>query len=173
MSKNLPTVPSADSLILRIRGHAVILDADLATLYGTTTKRLNEQVKRNSERFPDEFVFQVTEKEWHSLRSQFATSKKGRGGRRYMPYVFTEHGALMASNVVNSELAIKMSIAVVQAFVKMRRMALSVEGIARKVASLENKYDKQFGIVFDAIRELILAPETSSKKISGFKKNQD
>jgi len=173
MSKNLPAVPSADSLILRVRGHAVILDSDLAALYGTTTKRLNEQVKRNSERFPDEFVFQLTEKEWKNLRSQFATSRTSHGGRRYMPYVFTEHGALMASNVVNSELAIKMSIAVVQAFVKMRRMALSVEGIARKVASLEKKYDKQFAVVFDAIRELIMAPDEPGRKITGFQKDKD
>jgi len=166
-------VPTADNLIHRIRGHAVILDSDLAALYGTTTKKLNQQVKRNSERFPDEFVFQLTEKEWNSLRSQIVTSKKGRGGRRYMPYVFTEHGALMAANVVNSELAIQMSIAVVQAFVKMRRMALSVEGIARKVNQLETKYDEQFKIVFQAIRDLIMAPEEPSKKIAGFKKDQD
>ncbi len=170
MSK-LAVTPAADNLILRIRGHAVILDSDLAALYGTTTKRLNEQVKRNSARFPDEFSFQLTEKEWTSLRSQFATSKKGRGGRRYMPYVFTEHGALMAANVVNSDLAIQMSIAVVKAFVKMRRMALSAEGIARKVNQLEKKYDEQFKIVFKAIRELIMAPEEPGKKIDGFKQD--
>ena len=172
MSK-LAVTPAADNLILRIRGHAVILDSDLAALYGTTTKKLNQQVKRNNERFPDEFVFQLTEKEWNALRSQFVTSKKGRGGRRYMPHAFTEHGALMAANVVNSELAIQMSIAVVQAFVKIRRLALSTEGIARKVNQLEKKYDEQFKVVFQAIRELIMAPEEPSKKIGGFKHDQD
>lgn len=172
MSK-LPVTPTADNLILRIRGHAVILDSDLAALYGTTTKRLNEQVKRNNERFPDDFVFQLTEKEWRSLRSQIATSKKGHGGRRYMPHVFTEHGALMAANVVKSERAIEMSIAVVRAFAKLRRMALSVEGLARKVDQLERKYDKQFRVVFDTIRQLIMAPEEPSKKIAGFKNDQN
>jgi len=134
MSKHLPAVPSADSLILRIRGHAVILDADLAALYGTTTKRLNEQVKRNSERFPDDFVFQLTQKEATAIpkdmRSQIATASKR--NIRYRPYVFTEHGALMAANVVKSDKAIQMSIAVVRAFAKLRRMALSVESLARR-----------------------------------------
>ena len=151
----------------------MILDSDLATLYGTTTNRLNEQVKRNSERFPDEFVFQLTEKEWQNLRSQIATSKKGHGGRRYMPYVFTEHGALMAANVIKSDKAIQMSIAVVRTFAKLRRMALSVEGLARKVDELEKKYDKRFRAVFETIRELIMAPEKPSKKISGFRHNED
>ena len=173
MSKNLPSLPAAGSLIFRVRGHAVILDADLSALYGTTTKRLNEQVKRNSERFPDEFVFQLTEREWKNLRSQFATSRTSHGGRRYMPYVFTEHGALMAANVVKSDKAIQMSIAVVKAFVKLRRMALSAEGLARKVAAMEEKYDKQFSVVFDAIRELIMAPDESGRQITGFKKDPD
>ncbi len=135
--------------------------------YGITVKRLNEQVKRNKERFPESFMFQLTESEWELLRSQFATSNT-RGGRRYIPYVFTEHGAIMAANVLNSSKAIKMSITVVTAFVKLRRMALSVEALARKVNALEGKYDQHLKIVFDAIRQLMQDPQPS-KQIEGFK----
>lgn len=170
MSK-LAVTPAADNLILRIRGHAVILDSDLAALYGTSTGRLNEQVKRNIARFPDDFRFELTQKEWNALRSQNATLKRGQH-RKYLPHVFTEHGALMAANVVKSERAIEMSIAVVRAFAKLRRMALSVEGLARKVDQLEKKYDKQFRVVFDTIRQLIMAPEEPGKKIDGFKQDQ-
>ena len=172
MSKNLPAVPSADSLILRIRGHAVILDSDLATLYGVTVKRLNQQVTRNKERFPDDFYFRLTSKEWQSLRLQNATLKRGQH-RKYTPKVFTEHGAIMAATVLNSPKAVQMSIGVVRAFAKLRRMALSVEGLARKVAAMEKKYDKQFSVVFDAIRELILAPDKPGRKVTGFQKEQD
>lgn len=156
-----------DSCITRARGHAVILDSDLAALYGVPAKRLNEQVRRNKERFPEQFMFRLTDAEWNRLRSQFATSK-GRGGRRYTPYAFTEHGAIMAANVLNSPQAIKMSITVVTAFLKLRRMALSVEGLARKITALENRYDKQFKVVFDAIRELMSYPLPSGQ-IEGFR----
>lgn len=171
MSETLPAHISPGDMIVRVRGHSVILDADLAALYGVETKRLNEQVKRNRDRFPEDFHFQLTEKEWKALRSQNATSK-GRGGRRYMPYAFTEHGAVMAANVLNSPQAIQMSVAVVRAFVRLRRMALSVEGVARKVEALEKKYDKQFKVVFDAIRQLILQPEPKRKRI-GFHTDDD
>ena len=129
-----------------------------------TVKRLNEQVKRNADRFPDHFVFRLTEAEWEHLRSQFATSKK-RGGRRYTPYAFTEHGAIMAATVLNSAQAIKMSITIVTAFVKLRRMALSVESLARKVATLEQRYDASFRAVFDAIRDLMAPPAPPRKRI--------
>jgi len=172
MSKHLPSFPSAEDIIFRSRGHAVILDADLATLYGVTVKRLNQQVTRNKERFPDDFCFRLTNKEWQSLRLQNATLKRGQH-RKYMPKVFTEHGAIMAATVLNSPQAVQMSIAVVRAFAKLRRMALSVEGLARKVNALESKYDKQFSAVFDAIRQLIMAPDEPSRKITGFKKDQD
>jgi len=129
-----------------------------------TAKRLNEQVRRNKERFPGPFMFQLSETEWTILRSQIATSNS-RGGRRYMPYAFTEHGAIMAATVLNSPKAIQMSIAVVTAFVKLRRMALSVEALARKVAALENKYDDSFKLVFQAIRELMAPPERPRRKI--------
>jgi hypothetical protein len=155
---------SPDSCITRARGHAVILDSDLAALYGVPVKRLNEQVRRNKERFPEHFMFQLTDSEWKNLRSQIATSSF-HGGRRYRPHVFTEHGAIMAANVLNSSQAIKMSIAVVTAFLKLRRMALSVEGLARKVDELERKYDKQFKVVFDAVRRLMNPPEPPRKRI--------
>ena len=157
--------------IVRLRGHAVILDADLATLYGVTVKRLNEQVKRNAERFPEHFMFRLNETEWTRLRSQIATSKS-RGGRRYLPYAFTEHGAIMAATLLNSPQAIQMSIAIVTAFVKLRRLALSVEGLARKVAALENKYDASFQAVFNAIRELMDPPQPPRKRI-GFGAGHD
>ena len=153
-----------DAVILRIRGQGAILDSDLAALYGVSVKRLNEQVRRNKERFPGPFMFQLSETEWTILRSQIATSNS-RGGRRYMPYAFTEHGAIMAATVLNSPKAIQMSIAVVTAFVKLRRMALSVEALARKVAALENKYDDSFKLVFQAIRELMAPPERPRRKI--------
>lgn len=158
---------SPDQYITRIRGHAVILDADLAALYGVPVKRLNEQVRRNPARFPEPFIFQLTASEWDSLRSQFATLKRGQH-RKYRPYVFTEHGAIMAATVLNSPQAIKMSIAVVSAFVNLRRMALSVEGLARKVVLLEGKYDKQFKIVFDAIRQL-MSYSPPSNQVEGFR----
>ena len=112
MHKDVTLVPSEriERLILLIHGHKVMLDSDLAELYGVTTKRLNEQVRRNLSRFPDDFMFQLTESETHLLRSQFATSKEGRGGRRYLPYAFTEQGVAMLSSVLNSEIAIKVNI---------------------------------------------------------------
>lgn len=163
-------IPSPHEVIIRLRGQAVILDSDLAALYGVTVKRLNEQVKRNQDRFPEDFVFQLTENEWKNLRSQSATSR-GHGGRRYMPFAFTEHGAIMAATVLNSPQAVTMSLAVVRAFVKLRRMALSVEGLARKVNALEQKYDKQFKVVFDAVRRLMAPPPEPPKRKIGFKKD--
>ena len=162
--RNLPAIADASEVIIRVRGQAVILDSDLATLYCVETKRLNQQVSRNQERFPKDFVFQLTEREWKALRLQNATSK-GRGGRRYPPYAYTEHGAVMAANVLKSNQAIQMSVAVVRAFVRLRRMTLSVEGLARKVEAMEKKYDKQFSAVFGAIRQLILEPEQPRKQI--------
>ena len=155
---------SPDQCITRVRGHAVILDSDLAALYGVTIKRLNQQVTRNRDRFPDDFCFQLTEHEWHSLRLQNATLKRGQH-RKYMPHVFTEHGAIMAATVLNSPRAVQMSVAVVRAFVNLRRMALSVAGLARKVDELERKYDTQFKIVFDAVRRLMAPPQPPRKRI--------
>jgi len=163
--------------ILFIRGEKVIIDADLAELYNVTTKRLNEQVKRNADRFPSDFMFQLTEEEFMSLtfqigisnddtlRSQNATSKKGRGGRRYLPYAFTEHGALMAANVLNSPQAVEASVQVVRAFVKLRQLLASNADLARKVEALEKKYDANFKVVFDAIKKLMLPSAKPLKKI--------
>jgi hypothetical protein len=151
--------------ILLIRGHRVLLDVHLATLYGVTTKRLNEQVSRNRSRFPEDFMFQLTSEEDASLRSQYATSKKGRGGRRYAPYAFTEQGVAMLSTVLNSERAIQVNIEIMRAFVRLRQMLASNAQLARKLADLEKKYDAQFKVVFDAIRQLMASPEAKKRKI--------
>lgn len=164
---NIPVKQTPDKAITRIRGQAVILDSDLAALYGVTVKRLNQQMTRNRDRFPEDFCFQLTKKERDSLRLQNATLKRGQH-RKYLPYVFTEHGAIMAATVLNSPQAVEMSLAVVRAFVKLRRMALSVEALARKVHELEGKYVHHFKIVFDAIRQLMQDPQPS-KQIEGFK----
>jgi ORF6N domain len=156
--------PEPQEAIIRLRGQAVILDSDLAALYGVTVKRLNEQVRRNPDRFPVPFAFRLTLPEWNSLRSQNATLKRGQH-RKYLPLGFTEHGAIMAATVLNSQQAIQMSVTVVTAFVKLRRMALSIESLARKVAALENKYDASFSAVFDAIRDLMEPPDPPRKRI--------
>lgn len=149
--------------ILFIRGEKVIIDADLAELYNVTTKRLNEQVKRNADRFPPDFMFQLTVDEVESMRSQFATAS--RRNIRYTPYAFTEHGALMAANVLNSPQAVEASVQVVRAFVKLRQLLVSNADLARKVEALEKKYDANFKVVFDAIKKLMLPPAKPLKKI--------
>jgi phage regulator Rha-like protein len=155
--------------ILLIRGQKVLLDSDLASLYGVTTKRLNEQVKRNIERFPVDFMFQLNGEEHEALRSQIATLKTGRGQhRKYRPYVFTEHGAIMAANVLNSPRAIEMSVYVVRAFVRLREVLATHKDLARKLEELEKKYDAQFKTVFDAIRQLMTPPPGPPKKQIGF-----
>ena len=142
-----------------------MLDADLAELYGVTTGALNQAIQRNMDRFPEDFTFQQTEEEFAGLRSQFVTSKKGRGGRRYLPYVFTEQGVAMLSGVLNSHRAVQVNIAIMRAFVRMRRMLVSHEELARKVAALEGKYDSQFRVVFDAIRALMEPPKIPRQRI--------
>jgi hypothetical protein len=129
------------SRIHRIRGQQVMLDADLAALYGVPTFRLNEQAKRNRARFPLDFMFQLSPIEWAALISQSAISKRGRGGRRHRPFVFTEHGVAMLSTVLNSERAIQVNIAIMRAFVKLRHAVLAHQGIARRVEKLEGKVD--------------------------------
>lgn len=153
-----------EQCIVRLRGQSVMLDSDLAAIYGVAVKRLNQQMTRNRDRFPDDFCFQLTESEWRSLRLQNATLKRGQH-RKYMPYVFTEHGAIMAATVLNSSQAVQMSVAVVRAFLKLRRMALSVEALARKVAALEQKYDANFREVFQAILQLMTPPDPPRRKI--------
>jgi hypothetical protein len=155
--------------ILLIRGHRVMQDTDLAILYGVPTKRLNEQVRRNKKRFPSDFMFQLTPEEVERLRSQFVTLKPGRGQhRKYRPYVFTEQGVAMLSSVLHSERAIQVNIAIMRAFVQLREMIGSNKGLARRLNELEKKYDSQFRVVFEAIRELMTEPELKTKRI-GFK----
>jgi phage regulator Rha-like protein len=156
--------------ILLLRGQKVILDADLAELYGVKIKRLNEQVKRNSTRFPMDFVFRMKAVEEEVLRSQNATSKKGRGGRRYLPYVFTEHGAIMAATVLNSKRAVQMSIFVVRAFVQMRETLAANHEIRVKLGELEKRlenHDVRIQDIVQAIRQL-MAPPTSNRRRIGF-----
>lgn len=158
--------------IYLIRGHKVMLDSDLAELYEVPTRRLNEQLKRNITRFPADFMFQLTDKEADNLRSQIATSSSAHGGRRYLPFVFTEQGVAMLSSVLNSERAVQVNIAIMRAFVKLREMIASHKDLARKLDSLEKKYDAQFKIVFDAIRELMKPPEKPKRKIGFLRKNE-
>ena len=135
-----------------------------------TVKRLNEQVKRNRERFPSDFMFQLSRREHEVLRSHFATSKEGRGGRRYLPFAFTEHGAVMAATVLNSDRAIEMSVLLVRAFVRLRKMLATNRLLAEKIAELEDRmegHDKTIQDIFSAIREL-MAPPKSSKARIGF-----
>lgn len=144
-----------------------MLDRDLAVVYGVPTKALKQAVRRNLERFPDDFMFQLTRDEAKSARlsrSQFATLKRGQN-IKYLPYAFTEHGAIMAANVLNSERAVQASVEVVRAFVRLRQMlALNAE-LGRKLEEMEKKYDVQFKVVFDAIRKLMAPPERKRKQI--------
>jgi hypothetical protein len=157
-----------ESRILILRHRRVIVDADLALLYGVPVKRLNEQAKRNQERFPSDFMFQLTRKEHDALRSQIATSKKSRGGRRYTPYAFTEHGAIMAATVLNSKRAVQMSVFVVRAFVRLREMLATNRRLAGKIAELENRLDTHDSVIqelIEAIRELMVPKEPPHRRI--------
>jgi len=153
-----------EQAILLIRGDKVLLDADLAALYGVETGMLTRAVRRNIGRFPKDFMFQLTKEEFANLRSQSVTSS-GWGGRRPPPYPFTEQGVAMLSGVLRSKRAILVNIEIVRAFVKLRRLLDSHEGLARKLVALERKYDQQFKVVFDAIRQLMIPPEPKRKRI--------
>jgi hypothetical protein len=157
--------------ILLIRGEKVMLDADMAALYGVTTKRLNEQVKRNRNRFPEDFMFQLTEKEKAEVVANCDHLKRLKFSPN-LPYVFTEHGAIMLATVLNSPIAVHASIQVVRAFVRLRKMIASNKDLARKIEELEKKYDAQFKVVFEAIRELMQPPETKKRKI-GFRREKE
>jgi hypothetical protein len=157
-----------EKAIYLIRGEKVMLDHDLALLYGVETKVLNRAVKRNLQRFPLDFMFQLTPEEADVLRCQIGTSKKGRGGRRYLPYVFTEQGVAMLSTVLNSERAILVNIEIMRAFVKLRQILASNAELSLRLDELESKYDKQFRVVFDAIRQLMATPIRDRKEI-GFR----
>ena len=168
--------------IVVIRGQKVMLDADLATLYGVTTKRLNEQIRRNLDRFPGDFVFQLTKQEFAILRSQFATSSSATrltwGGRRYAPNAFTEHGALMAAMVLNSPRATEVSVYVVRAFVQLRDTLVAHKELAKRLDELEARIERKLsnhdqaiaGILY-AIRQLMAPPEPKKKRSIGFVQN--
>ena len=162
------TLDTIERKIFAARGHKVMLDSDLAALYGVTTFNLNKAVKRNTGRFPEDFMFQLTVEEWGSLIFQNGISKSGRGGRRTAPYVFTEQGVAMLSSVLNSERAISVNIAIMRAFVNMRKILLTNEEISRKLAEVENKlgeHDENFKKVFTALRLLMNPPDASPKQI--------
>jgi len=162
MSSLIP-VERVEQKILLIRGEKVLLDNDLAELYGVETKAMNRAVKRNKDRFPDDFAFQLNEQEYEALRCHFGTSK-GKGGRRYLPYVFTEQGIAMLSSVLKSKRAALVNVAIMRTFVQLRKMIASNKELVQKLAQLEKKYDHQFKMVFDAIRELMAPPPVPPKR---------
>ena len=178
----LMPVERIERAILVIRGHKVMLDSDLASLYEVETKILNQAVKRNTDRFPEDFMFQLSEEEfenWRSqtvtsnlnsgLRSQSVTLKGGRGQhRKYLPYAFTEQGVAMLSSVLRSPRAVAVNVEIMRAFVRLRQMLASHADLARKLDALEKKYDAQFRIVFEAIRQLMASPEAKSQRKIGF-----
>lgn len=155
--------------IIFLRGEKVLLDRDLAELYGVETKQLKRAVRRNIKRFPEDFMFELSKEEWENLRCHFGTSSWG--GIRYAPMAFTEQGVAMLSSVLNSDRAIEVNIAIMRAFVQLRKMIASNDELARKLRELEHrleKHDKDIGLIFEAIRELMTPPEKPPKKI-GFK----
>lgn len=161
---------SIEALIYLIRGEKVMLDQDLALLYDVETKVLIQAVIRNRKRFPKDFLFQLSNQEFSSLRSQIVTSK-GRGGRRTAPYAFTEHGVAMLSSVLRSQQAIEINIQIIRTFVRLRKMITSHPGLEEKLKQLEKKYDSQFKIVFDAIRGLMRETPVPAKRQIGFGRN--
>ncbi|HET6880273.1 MAG TPA: ORF6N domain-containing protein [Pirellulales bacterium] len=162
--------------ILLIRGQKVMLDSDLAELYGVETKNLNKAVKRNLDRFPTDFMFQLAAEEAEALRFQFGTSKAARGGRRYLPNAFTEQGVAMLSSVLRSKRAVEVNIAIMRAFVRLREILATHKDLAAKLAELERKlgeHDEKFQIVFEAIRQLMAPPPAPKKRRIGFLATDD
>jgi hypothetical protein len=167
-------VERIERAILSIRGEKVMLDSDLAELYGVETRVLNQAVKRNASRFPEDFMFQLTAIESFKLnRSQIVTGSQKHRDPRFPPYAFTEHGASMLANVLNSERAAQTSVMVVRAFVRLRQMLASNAELARKLEAMEKKYDRQFKVVFDAIRQLMSPPEPKRREIGFHVKYDD
>ncbi len=156
-----------ESRIFLFRGQRVMLDVHLAELYGVETKTLNRAAKRNADRFPEDFMFQLTVVEVKALRCQIGTSNLGRGGRRYRPYVFTEQGVAMLSSVLHSKRAAQVNVQIMRTFVRFRQMLGSNVELAKRLAALEQKYDGQFSVVFKALRKL-MAPPARPKREMGF-----
>jgi phage regulator Rha-like protein len=160
-------VPTAliSQKIFFLRGTRVMLDADLARLYGVATKNLNKAVNRNTNRFPSDFMFQLSLKELQSLRFQTGTSKLGRGGRRYAPYAFTEQGVAMLSSVLHSARAVQVNVAIMRTFVRLREMLATHEELRRKIDAMEKRYDARFQAVFETIRQMLETPIPAKKPI--------
>lgn len=169
---NSPDIaPDVGQLILILRGQRVILDSDLAKLYGVPTFRFNEAVKRNRHRFPDDFLFQLTREEAEGLTSQIAMSKPGSGGRRTLPWAFTEHGALQASNVLSSPKAVAMSVYVIRAFIRLREVLTENQVMARRMAEVEKTlvtHDAALRDIYQRIKPLLLPPPDPPRKKIGF-----
>jgi len=171
--QSLVPVERIEKAILLIRKQKVMLDTDLAALYGVETRVLIQAVKRNLERFPEDFMFQLNKEETDFLTSQIVTLKRGRGQhRKYLPYVFTEQGVAMLSSVLRSPRAIQVNIEIMRAFIRLRQMLASNAELARKLDALERKYDAQFKVVFDAIRQL-MAPTKPKRRAIGFRKGDE
>lgn len=164
---NPPSSVSVEHAIVNVRGHKVILDADLARLYEVDVRALNQAVKRNQERFPRDFMFQLTPAEAAILRSQSVISRSGHGGRRIPPFAFTEQGVAMLSSVLRSEQAVRVNIEIMRAFVRLRALLQQNVELAAKLAALEKKYDTRFRVVFEAIRDL-MKPSPAPRKRIGF-----
>lgn len=163
MSAVAPKPENLAKLVFLIRGEKVLLDTDLAELYGVEARVLNQSVARNRARFPDDFMFQLTAEEWMGLRSQIVMSN-GRGGRRTLPYAFTEQGVAMLSSVLRSQRAVEVNIAIMRTFVQLRRLMDSNRDLARRIDALEARYDEQFSQVFEAIKQLIAEDKTRKAK---------
>jgi hypothetical protein len=166
MDFDLNNIPAGriEQAILQIRGHRVMIDADLARLYGVTTKVLNQAVKRNKDRFPGDFMFKLTPEE----KLEVVTNCDHLSRMRFspvLPYAFTEHGVLMLANILNSDRAVRVSVQIVRTFVRLRETLSAHEDLARKLETMEKKYDEQFRVVFEAIRALMAIPERPRKKI--------
>jgi hypothetical protein len=163
-------IEQIERIILFIRGHRVILDKDLAVFYGITTSNLNKAVSRNIERFPGDFMIELTKDEFTNLKFHFGTSSWG--GTRKLPRAFTEQGVAMLSSVLRSKQAVSVNIEIMRTFVRLREMIATHKNLARRLNNLEKKYDAQFKVVFDAIRQLMIPPEPKKKKI-GFRREKE
>ena len=172
MSKSIIPSENIVNKIYEFRDQKVMLDKDLAELYGVETRRLKEQVRRNINRFPESFMFELSKEEHESLRSQFATLKRGRHSK-YPPFVFTEHGILMLSSVLNSEIAIKMSVQIIETFVQLRKIANNYDEIMSKIKQMESQYNNQFGEIYEALQQLLSKPKEQSRTKIGYKKDHE
>ncbi|MFX0199056.1 MAG: ORF6N domain-containing protein [Candidatus Hodarchaeota archaeon] len=163
--KSIVPIERIEKAILLIRGQKVMLDRDIAELYGVETRALKQAVRRNIKRFPGDFMFELTKEEFENWRSQFVTSNRDKMGLRYRPMAFTEQGVAMLSSVLKSERAIEVNIAIMRTFVQLRQMLTTHKDLARKLVALEKKYNEEFKIVFEAIHELMTPPEKPRRKI--------